>query len=55
MAGLNKWFTVQRIKGAIDAKQGKLFSKLAQEIAVPDVHPNFEFPAEGPAPLVVRN
>ena len=34
MAGHNKWSKVKRIKGAIDAKRGKLFSKLAEEIAV---------------------
>jgi YebC/PmpR family DNA-binding regulatory protein len=34
MAGHNKWSKVKRIKGAIDAKRGKLFSKLAKEIAV---------------------
>ena len=34
IAGHNKWSKVKRIKGAIDAKRGKLFSKLAKEIAV---------------------
>jgi len=34
MAGHNKWSKVKRIKGAIEAKRGKLFSKLAKEIAV---------------------
>ena len=34
MAGHNKWSKVKRSKGAIDAKRGKLFSKLAKEIAV---------------------
>ncbi|MEY3480636.1 MAG: hypothetical protein RIQ71_1411 [Verrucomicrobiota bacterium] len=34
MAGYNKWSKVKRIKGAIDAKRGKLFSKIAKEIAV---------------------
>ena len=34
MAGHNQWSKVKRIKGAIDAKRGKLFSKLAKEIAV---------------------
>lgn len=34
MAGHNKWSKVKRIKGAIDAKRGKIFSKLAKEIAV---------------------
>lgn len=34
MAGHNKWSKVKRIKGVIDAKRGKIFSKLAKEIAV---------------------
>lgn len=34
MAGHNKWSKVKRLKGALDAKRGKLFSKLAKEIAV---------------------
>jgi len=55
MTGLNKWFIVQRIKGVIDAQQGKLFSRLAKEIAAPNVHPNFEFPAEVLAPFFVRH
>jgi YebC/PmpR family DNA-binding regulatory protein len=34
MAGHNKWSKIKRIKGALDQKRGKLFSKLAKEIAV---------------------
>jgi YebC/PmpR family DNA-binding regulatory protein len=34
MAGHNKWSKVKRIKGALDQKRGKLFSKLAKEITV---------------------
>lgn len=34
MAGHNKWSKVKRIKGAIDAKRGKLFSRFAKEITV---------------------
>lgn len=34
MAGHNKWSKVKRIKGAIDAKRGKLFSRLSKEIMV---------------------
>jgi YebC/PmpR family DNA-binding regulatory protein len=34
MAGHNKWSKVKHIKGAVDAKRGKLFSKLAKEIAI---------------------
>jgi YebC/PmpR family DNA-binding regulatory protein len=34
MAGHNKWSKVKRLKGALDAKRGKIFSKLAKEIAI---------------------
>ena len=34
MAGHNKWSKVKRLKGALDAKRGKLFSKLAKEITL---------------------
>jgi YebC/PmpR family DNA-binding regulatory protein len=34
MAGHSKWSKVKRFKGALDAKRGKLFSKLAKEIVV---------------------
>jgi YebC/PmpR family DNA-binding regulatory protein len=34
MAGHSKWAKVKRFKGAIDAKRGKVFSKLAKEITV---------------------
>ena len=34
MAGHNKWSKVKRLKGALDQKRGKLFSKLAKEISV---------------------
>lgn len=34
MAGHNKWSKVKRLKGALDAKRGKLFSRLSKEIAV---------------------
>ena len=34
MAGHNKWSKVKHIKGPLDAKRGKLFSRLAREIAV---------------------
>src|SRR5438132_310661 len=34
MAGHSKWSKVKRFKGAIDAKRGKLFSKLSKEITV---------------------
>ena len=47
MAGHNKWSKVKHIKGAADAKRGKLFSKLSREITVaakegggdPDLNP----------------
>ncbi len=34
MAGHSKWAKVKHFKGAIDAKRGKLFSKLAKEISI---------------------
>lgn len=34
MSGHSKWSTIKRKKGAVDAKRGKLFTKLAREITV---------------------
>ncbi len=34
MSGHSKWSTIKRKKGAVDAKRGKLFSRLAKEITV---------------------
>jgi YebC/PmpR family DNA-binding regulatory protein len=34
MSGHSKWSTIKRKKGALDAKKGKIFSKLAKEVAV---------------------
>lgn len=34
MSGHSKWSTIKRKKGAADAKRGKIFSRLAKEIAV---------------------
>src|SRR5881296_1306188 len=34
MSGHSKWSKVKRFKGAIDAKRGKIFSKLSKEITV---------------------
>jgi len=34
MSGHSKWSTIKRKKGAIDAKRGKLFSKLIKEITI---------------------
>jgi YebC/PmpR family DNA-binding regulatory protein len=34
MSGHSKWSTIKRKKGAIDAKRGKVFTKLAKEITV---------------------
>ena len=47
MSGHSKWSTIKRKKGALDAKRGKIFSKLAKGIAVaakagggdPDMNP----------------
>ena len=34
MAGHSKWANIRRKKGAVDAKRGKIFGKLAKEITV---------------------
>jgi YebC/PmpR family DNA-binding regulatory protein len=34
MSGHSKWSTIKRKKGAVDAKRGKIFSKLTKEITV---------------------
>src|SRR5207249_11771860 len=34
MAGHSKWSKVKRFKGVIDAKRGKIFSKLSKEITI---------------------
>lgn len=34
MSGHSKWSTIKRKKGALDEKRGKIFSKLAKEVAV---------------------
>ena len=34
MAGHSKWAKVKHFKGAIDAKRGKIFSKLGREITI---------------------
>lgn len=46
MAGHSKWATIKRKKGALDAKRGKLFSKLSKNISIaarngsdPDMNP----------------
>lgn len=47
MAGHSKWAKVKHFKGALDAKRGKIFSKLAKEITIaaklaggdPDLNP----------------
>ncbi|EEF60528.1 protein of unknown function DUF28 [Pedosphaera parvula Ellin514] len=47
MAGHSKWAKVKTFKGAIDAKRGKIFAKLAKEISIaakagggdPDMNP----------------
>jgi YebC/PmpR family DNA-binding regulatory protein len=47
MAGHSKWAKVKHFKGAIDAKRGKIFSKLSKEISIaaklagpdPDMNP----------------
>src|SRR5262245_55141856 len=47
MAGHSKWAKVKHFKGAVDAKRGRIFSKLAKEITIaakiaggdPDMNP----------------
>src|SRR6267142_1031444 len=34
MAGHSKWAKVKHFKGAIDAKRGRMFAKLAKEISI---------------------
>ena len=34
MSGHSKWSKIKRFKGAIDAKRGKIFSKLSKEISI---------------------
>lgn len=34
MSGHNKWSTIKRKKGALDAKRGKIFTKLIKEISI---------------------
>ena len=34
MSGHTKWSTIKRKKGALDAKRGKIFTKLIKEITV---------------------
>ena len=34
MSGHSKWSTIKRKKGAVDAKRGKVFGRLAKEVAV---------------------
>jgi YebC/PmpR family DNA-binding regulatory protein len=34
MSGHSKWSTIKRQKGAVDAKRGQLFTKLAREISI---------------------
>jgi transcriptional/translational regulatory protein YebC/TACO1 len=34
MSGHNKWSTIKRKKGALDAKRSKIFSKIIKEITI---------------------
>ena len=34
MSGHSKWATIKRKKGALDAKRGKLFTKIGRELMV---------------------
>ena len=35
MSGHSKWATIKHKKGALDAKRGKIFTRLIKEIALP--------------------
>ena len=34
MSGHSKWSTIKRKKGAVDAKRGKIFTRLAKELTI---------------------
>jgi len=34
MSGHSKWSTIKRKKGALDAKRGKIFTRLIKELAI---------------------
>ena len=34
MSGHSKWATIKRKKGALDAKRGKIFTKLIKELTI---------------------
>ncbi len=34
MSGHSKWSTIKRKKGALDAKRGKIFSRIVKEIQI---------------------
>ncbi len=58
MAGHNKWSKIKRLKGALDVKRGRLFSRLSKEITVaarlgggnPDFNPVCAPASRPPAP-----
>ena len=46
MSGHSKWATIKHKKGALDAKRGKIFTRLIKEISVAG--------RGGPAPFAAR-
>ena len=47
MSGHSKWATIKRKKGALDAKRGKMFTKLIKELTIAAAdrhHPSFYIP-----------
>lgn len=55
MSGHSKWSTIKRKKGALDAKRGKLFTKLIKEISVAVKHGGPELESNPRLRLAVQN
>src|SRR5688572_6916316 len=63
MSGHSRWSTIKRKKGALDAKRGKVFTKLAKEIAVaartgggdPDGNPRLRLAIQGAKAAAMPN
>ncbi len=54
MSGHNKWSTIKHKKGALDAKRGKLFTKLARDITMAARGPAGGDPSMNAALAIVR-
>ena len=60
MSGHSKWATIKHKKGALDAKRGKIFTRLIKEIAMaaksggdPDMNPRLRTAILGAASLLI--